>query len=65
MADREARYVLDVNVQLDDAFLGGECMGGKVGPGFENKVVFVVAASLTVEDLPFRVRLTPVPGFTL
>ena len=65
MADREARYVLEGKVQIDDAYLGGERTGGKVGRGSENKVAFVAAVSLTVENLPLRVRLTPVPGFTL
>jgi len=65
MADREARYVLEGKVQIDDAYLGGERTGGKVGRGSENKVAFVAAVSLTMENLPLRVRLTPVPGFTL
>lgn len=65
MADREARYVLDGKVQVDDAYLGGERTGGKVGRGSENKLAFVAAVSLSVADLPLRVRLTPVPGFTL
>lgn len=65
MADREARYVLEGKVQIDDAYLGGERTGGKVGRGSENKVAFVAAVSLTVENLPLRVRLTPMPGFTL
>lgn len=65
MADREARYVLEGKVQIDDAYLGGERTGGKVGRGSENKVAFVAAVSLTVENLPLRVRLTPVPSFTL
>jgi hypothetical protein len=65
MADREERYVLEGKVQVDDAYLGGERTGGKVGRGSENKVAFVAAVSLTEEDRPLRVRLTPVPGFTL
>lgn len=64
MADREDRYVLDGKVQVDDAYLGGERTGGKVGRGSENKVPFVAAVSLTEEDRPLRVRLTPVMGFT-
>lgn len=64
MADREGRYVLEGKVQVDDAYLGGERTGGKVGRGSENKVPFVAAVSLTEEDRPLRVRLTPVPGFT-
>ncbi len=65
MADREERYLLEGKVQVDDAYLGGERTGGKVGRGSENKVAFVAAVSLNEEDHPLRVRLTPVPGFTL
>ena len=52
MADREARYVLDGQVQVDDAYLGGERSGGKVGRGSENKVPFVAAVSLSDEGHP-------------
>jgi len=65
MGDRESRYVLAGNVQVDDAYLGGERSGGKVGRGSENKVPFIAAVSLTEEGHPLRVRLTQVPGFTL
>ncbi len=65
MATREERYVLEGKVQVDDAYLGGERTGGKVGRGSENKVPFVAAVSLSEDDHPMRVRLTPVPGFTL
>lgn len=65
MAEREERYVLEGKVQVDDAYLGGERSGGKVGRGSENKVPFVAAVSLSEDDRPLRIRLTPVPGFTL
>ena len=65
MADREDHYVLGGKVQVDDAYLGGERTGGKVGRGSENKLPFVAAVSLTEDDRPVRVRLTPVAGFTL
>jgi len=65
MASREERYLLEGKVQIDDAYLGGERTGGKVGRGSENKVAFVAAVSLTEDHRPLRVRLTPVPGFTL
>jgi hypothetical protein len=65
MADREDRYILEGKVQVDDAYLGGERTGGKVGRGSENKVSFVAAVSLSEEDRPIRVRLSPVAGFTL
>jgi hypothetical protein len=64
MADREERYLLEGKVQVDDAYLGGERTGGKVGRGSENKVPFIAAVSLTDEDRPLRVRLTSVSGFT-
>ena len=65
MAEREERYVLEGKVQVDDAYLGGERSGGKVGRGSENKVPFVAAVSLSEDGRPLRARLTPVPGFTL
>jgi hypothetical protein len=65
MADRDHRYALAGTVHVDDAYLGGERTGGKVGRGSENKVPFIAAVSLTEEGHPLRVRLTPVPGFTL
>ncbi len=65
MAVREERYLLDGKVQVDDAYLGGERTGGKVGRGSENKVAFVAAVSLSEDDRPLRVRLSLVPGFTM
>lgn len=65
MVNREERYVLDGKIQVDDAYLGGERTGGKVGRGSENKVPIVAAISLTEDDRPLRVKLTPVSGFTL
>jgi hypothetical protein len=65
MAEREESYVLSGNVQVDDAYLGGERSGGKAGRGSENKVPFVAAVSLSDDGQPLRAKLTPVPGFTL
>ena len=65
MAQREECYVLEGLVQVDDAYLGGERCGGKVGRGSENKVPFVAAVSLSDDGHPLRAKLTPVPGFTL
>jgi hypothetical protein len=64
IADRKERYVLAGNVQVDDAYLGGERTGSKGGWGSENKVPLVAAVSLTVENHPLPVSLTPVGGFT-
>lgn len=65
MMQVESERRLDGAIQLDDAYLGGERSGGKVGRGSENKVPFVVAVSLTDEGFPLHVKLTPVSGFTL
>lgn len=64
MANREERYLLEDRVQVDDAYLGGERTGGKVGRGSENKVPFIAAVSLSEEGHPLRVRLTSISGFT-
>jgi hypothetical protein len=65
MEQREERYVLEGQVPVDDAYLGGERTGGKVGRGSENKVPFVAAVSFNEEGHPLRAKLTLVPGFTL
>lgn len=62
MAEREERYVLEGQVQVDDAYLGGERSGGKAGCGSEDKVPFVAAVLLSDEGHPLRVKLSPVPG---
>jgi hypothetical protein len=65
MTAREEPYVLGGQIHVDDACLGGERSGGKVGRGSENKVPFVAAVSLSDEGHPLRAKLSPVPGFTL
>jgi hypothetical protein len=65
MAEREERSVLEGQVQVDDAYLGGERSGGKAGRGSENKVPFVAAVSLSEEGHPLHAKLTPVCGFSL
>ena len=64
MSQREDCYVLDGQVQVDDAYLGGERSGGKAGRGSENKVPFVAAVSLSDDGHPLRVKLSAVAGFT-
>lgn len=64
MAEREQCHPLRGLVQLDDAYLGGERAGGKVGRGSENKVPFVAAVSVNPQGSPLFVKLTPVKGFT-
>jgi transposase-like protein len=64
MVERDARYTLDGEVQVDDAYLGGELAGGKAGRGSENKVPFVAALSLSPEGRPRFIKMAPIPGFT-
>lgn len=64
MVERDAQYKLCGNVQIDDAYLGGELAGGKAGRGSENKVPFVAAISLSSEGRPLYIKMAPIPGFT-
>ena len=47
MREREDTRQLEGRVEIDDAYLGGERTGGKVGRGSENKVPFVAAVQTT------------------
>ena len=64
MVEREAQYTLCGEVQVDDAYLGGELAGGTAGRGSENKVPFVAAVSLNTEGSPMTIKMAPIPGFT-
>ena len=47
MRESEDSRQLEGRVEIDDAYLGGERTGGKVGRGSENKVPFVAAVQTT------------------
>jgi hypothetical protein len=64
MAARESCHRLEGAVQVDDAYLGGECAGGKPGSGSENEVPFVAAVSLDEKDRPRFLKLSKVSGLT-
>lgn len=64
MSERDACYVLQGMVQIDDAYFGGERPGGKAGRGSENKVPIVAAISLNAAGHPIHAKISPVPGFT-
>ena len=64
MTERDAQYTLCGEVLVDDAYWGGERVGGKVGRGSENKVAFVAAVSLNGQGHPLYTKMIPVPGFT-
>ena len=59
---RNRNYKLKGDVQLDDAYLGGE-KPGKRGRGAANKIPFVIAVQ-TREDKPIYTQLRCVAGFT-
>jgi ribosomal protein L37AE/L43A/transposase-like protein len=60
MAIGEADRVLQGQVEIDDAYLGGE-RSGKRGRGSENKVSFVIAVETNVEGHPLFMKATPLP----
>ena len=64
ISERDTFYTLHGNVQVDDAYLGGERVGGKAGRGSENKIPFVAAVSLNTEGHPMYLKMAPVSGFT-
>ena len=64
MVEREAGYLWCGDVQVDDAYLGGELNDGTAGRGSENKVPFVAAVSLDREGHPLRAKFSRLPGFT-
>ena len=64
MARQDCTHRLRGAVQLDDAYLGGERAGGKVGRGSENKVPFVAAVSVDRKGHPMYVKFNLVSGFT-
>ena len=61
MCQREANRMLVGRVEMDDAYLGGQRTGGKVGRGSENKVSLVAAVQTTVDEKPVLMclRLQP------
>jgi len=61
MREREDSRQLVGRVEIDDAYLGGERTGGKVGRGSENKVPFVAAVQTTPDGQPQFVCLRQQP----
>lgn len=65
MADREEKTILAQRVEIDDAYLGGERRGGKVGRGSENKVPFIAAVETNEKGHPLRAIFSVVESFSL
>jgi len=64
MSEREETTILSGRVEIDDAYLGGQYPGGKVGRGSENKVPFVAAVETNDQGHPMRAVFAPVKSFT-
>lgn len=62
MLQRNSIYRLDGDIQVDDAYQGGE-KAGKRGRGAANKLPFVIAVA-TRDERPIYTQLRVVPGFT-
>jgi transposase-like protein len=63
MLERDAERLLAGRVELDDAYLGGERLGGKRGRGSPGKTPFLTAVETTPEGKPVRLKLCRVPSF--
>jgi len=61
MRVREDRRELDGRVEIDDAYLGGELVGGARGRGSDNKVPIVVAVQTTAAGHPVLACLRQQP----
>jgi hypothetical protein len=64
MTEREDACVLRGKIQINDACLGGERLGGNGERGSENKVPIVAAISLNEAGHPIHAKITPVSGFS-
>ncbi len=63
MGQRDDQKPLSGDVQMDDAYLGGE-RPGVGGRGSPNKVPIVAAVCTNEAGHPLRVKLSPLAGFT-
>lgn len=61
MRQREESRQLTGRIEIDDAYLGGECVGGKAGRGSPNKVPFVAAVQTTEAGQPVLACLSKRP----
>ena len=64
MFEREQTTILCERVEVDDAYLGGELPGGKVGRGSENKVPFIAAVQTNDQGHPRYAVFSTVKSFS-
>ena len=63
MLERDQDKPLSGFIEIDDAYLGGERSGGKVGRGAEGKTPFLAAVQTTEQSQPEKIKLTVIKGF--
>lgn len=63
MFEREQTTILSGRIEIDDAYLGGELPGGKVGRGSENKVPFIAAVQTNDQGHPLYAIFKTVKSF--
>ena len=61
MGQRDAQYLLNGIVEMDDGYVGGPCHGGKRGRG-TGKANIVAALSKTEQGIPLFLRMKVVPN---
>jgi hypothetical protein len=64
MFEREQATILCERVEVDDAYLGDELPGGKVGRGSENKVPFIAAVQTNDQGHPRYAVFSTVKSFS-
>jgi len=62
MQERDDSQPLSGNVQMDNAYLGGERPGGKRGRGAAGKTPFVAAVQTNGDGHPIAMRLSKLQG---
>jgi hypothetical protein len=65
MYEREITTKLSGRVEIDDAYLGGELGGGKVGRGSENKIPFIAAVQTNASNNPVYAVFHQVKNFSI
>ena len=64
MLERDASTMLTEHIEINEAYIGGERTGGKVGQGAEGKFLFVAAVQTDVDGRPQKMALRKLSGFT-
>jgi hypothetical protein len=66
MIERDRRYKLGAagpRIEIDDAYIGGECTGEGAGRGRRGHTPFIMAVETSTDGRPLYARLQVVRGF--